>query len=505
MTKTTLTIFLALGISFAASAKVLICPAPEKEAKFGNCTLKVDGKNVDVYECTVSKLPINQVWPGYQRDIEQTEKAGFAYWDMGEDGATIEITTTKTNCRNVVVRPLSLGIKPKVEGGKVSFRLAKVKPVVVEFDGYHNALHLFPAKMDANQAVKKSPLCSQQCSYCSTYLDKIPKNIPPNYYYFAPGRHDVGTLRLKSGDSVYIAAGAVVYGSFVADDAENIKISGKGILDGGNIPRADRWARGGFGCLHFRNCKNVSVDGIILRDPNSWTVNVRRCENVDISNLKFVGLWRYNSDGIDIWDSKNVTFKDCFIRAYDDSIIVRATGPDNKNIFVENCVIWNDWGKSLAISLHGKPQGAENISFKNIDIIRPSSDAIHFANYDTAACMKNVRCENINIEVDDIMPRQLLQKKRGEVYKFKPNDNYVPRIIYVYLNSPKGVIDNISFENIKITGNENAESRFKGHNAEHPISNISVKNISINGKVAENLKDANIRVGKFVEKIKIEK
>ena len=505
MTKTTLTIFLALGISFAASAKVLICPAPEKEAKFGNCTLKVDGKNVDVYECTVSKYPINQVWPGYQRPIEQTEKAGFAYWDMGEDGATIEITTTKTNCRNVVVRPLSLGIKPQFKKNKITFKLNKIKPIVVEINGYHHALHLFPNPIQDDSALKKTTLCAPQCSYCSTYLNEIPKDRDPHYYYFAPGRHDVGTLRLKSNDRVHIAAGAVVYGSFVADDAENIKITGRGILDGSKIERADKWARGGFGCLHFRNCKNVSVDGIILRDPNSWTVNVRRCENVDISNLKFVGLWRYNSDGIDIWDSKNVTFKDCFIRAYDDSIIVRATGPDNKNIFVENCVIWNDWGKSLAISLHGKPQGAENISFKNIDIIRPSSDAIHFANYDTAACMKNVRCENINIEVDDIMPRQLLQKKRGEVYKFKPNDNYVPRIIYVYLNSPKGVIDNISFENIKITGNENAESRFKGHNAEHPISNISVKNISINGKVAENLKDANIRVGKFVEKIKIEK
>ena len=489
---------LCTAIQLTALAEVKVYPAPEKEAKFENCTLKVDGKNVDVYECTVSKYPINQVWPGYQRPIEQTEKAGFAYWDMGEDGATIEITTTKTNCRNVVVRPLSLGIKPQFKKNKITFKLNKIKPIVVEINGYHHALHLFPNPIQDDSALKKTTLCAPQCSYCSTYLNEIPKDRDPHYYYFAPGRHDVGTLLLKSNDRVHIAAGAVVYGSFVADDAENIKITGRGILDGSKIERADKWARGGFGCLHFRNCKNVSVDGIVLRDPNSWCINVRRCTDVDISNLKLVGLWRYNSDGIDVWDSANVSFKDSFIRGYDDSFIIRADNINNKKISVENCVMWNDWGLSLAIwawSQGGKGKSFEDISFKNIDVIRTTGQAIHISNKSQAA-VRNVKFENINIEYDAWTPRQILQRKenKAELYVPDPNDKFVPLAIFNESTAKDSLIENVSYENINIVGRSDAPSIIRSRNATCPIKNITVKNLKINGKDANGAASANMNI-----------
>ena len=84
-------------------------------------------------------------------------------------------------------------------------------------DGYHNALHLFPNPIPDGPAVKES------------------KNS--HLYYFGPGIHDVGKLQLKSNDSVYIAGGAVVYGSFIADNADNIHISGREVLDGGHLQR----------------------------------------------------------------------------------------------------------------------------------------------------------------------------------------------------------------------------------------------------------------------------
>ena len=56
---------LLTAIQLTAVAGVKLYPAPQGENKFENCALKIDGKNVDVYECNVSKYPINQVWPGY--------------------------------------------------------------------------------------------------------------------------------------------------------------------------------------------------------------------------------------------------------------------------------------------------------------------------------------------------------------------------------------------------------------------------------------------------------
>ncbi len=381
-------IIFCLSFPFSAFTEVITYPIPLNESKYEACLLQINGEPVDVYACRVSKFPINQWWPGYQRPIEQTEIAGFAYWDM-KGSVEVEINTMQA-VKQVVVRPLSLGIKAKVEANKISFKLDSIIPLVIEMDGYHKALHLFPNPIQNEITVPKSNICCPQCSYCSPQLTNLPDNKNEHSYYFGPGLHDVGTLQLESNDSVYIAGGAVVYGSFIADNADNIHICGRGILDGGHIQRADKRIRGGFGCLHFRNSSNITIKGIILRDPNAWGCNIRRCQNVDISNLKFIGFWRYNSDGIDIWDSRDVSFKNCFIRAYDDAIIIRATGPDNNKIHIDNCVLWNDWGLSLAISARGNVKAVEDITFKNINIIHASTCAIIIGNYNGA----NIR--NIN-------------------------------------------------------------------------------------------------------------
>ena len=475
------------AFQFAAFAEVKLHNAPKGENQSESFTLKVNGKRVFVYECTVSKYPINQVWPGYQRPIEQTEKASFAYWDMDEDGADIEITTN-VNCRSVVIRPLSLGIhptkaaslddnvnsslalKPKFAKNKIKFKLKTFRQIVVEVNGYHNSLHLFPNKMGF---------------YGVQFHPEV--NHTEN-----------GTLMLKSNTRVHIAAGAVVFGSLVADNAENIKITGRGILDGSRITRADKFARGGFGCLHFRNCKNVSVEGIILRDPNSWCVNVRRCTDVDIDNIKMIGLWRYNSDGIDVWDSSNVSFKNSFIRAFDDSFIIRSDDINNKNITVENCAMWNDWGLSLAVwawSKTMKGRSYENITFKNIDIIRSAGQAMHISNK-SGSTVRNVKFENINVEYDAWCPRQIFQKREnvGELYMPDPNDKYVPTAIFIESVEKDSKVEDITFENIKIVGRSDAPSAIRSRNAEIPVKGVKIKNLDNNGKKAATAEAANMRV-----------
>ena len=71
----------------------------------------------------------------------------------------------------------------------------------VEFDGYHNNLHVFA------DAVKEYAL-------------------PPNVLRFGPGMHEIGIRQLKSCDTVYLDPGAVVFGGFHASNATNIAILG---------------------------------------------------------------------------------------------------------------------------------------------------------------------------------------------------------------------------------------------------------------------------------------
>jgi hypothetical protein len=69
---------------------------------------------VPVHVCRVSAVPLNQVWPGYQRPLDQTELAGFACWDM-PGPVQIEVHVQRAP-QSVVVRPTSLAIQPRIEG-----------------------------------------------------------------------------------------------------------------------------------------------------------------------------------------------------------------------------------------------------------------------------------------------------------------------------------------------------------------------------------------------------
>jgi hypothetical protein len=61
---------------------VVVPPSPAEEAPSPDYTVTVNGQPVFTYSARVSAQPINQVWPGYQRPLEQTERAAFASWDM---------------------------------------------------------------------------------------------------------------------------------------------------------------------------------------------------------------------------------------------------------------------------------------------------------------------------------------------------------------------------------------------------------------------------------------
>ena len=133
---------LAAGLSHAADATaVRTWPAPADEPVSEHYELRVDGQAVPVHACRVSAVPFNQVWPGYQRPLDQTELAGFACWDM-QGPVKIEVQSRQA-VQSVVVRPASRGIRPTIENNRIAFSLERPGPVIVEVNGMHHALHLF--------------------------------------------------------------------------------------------------------------------------------------------------------------------------------------------------------------------------------------------------------------------------------------------------------------------------------------------------------------------------
>ena len=193
-------LFLSL-VSIAYSGNVAVAPMPAEEAACEDYQLKVDGQSVPVYSCRVSAMPFNQIWPGYQRPLDQTELSGFAYWEM-KGNVEVKIDC-KVAVKTAIIRPSVLGIEPKINGRQITFSLKSPSPFVVEVNDKHHVLHLFPSEMRTSK----------------------PDKSKPGMHYFGPGVHRPGLIRPKSGETVYIDAGAVVYGGVLCENVSDVTVA----------------------------------------------------------------------------------------------------------------------------------------------------------------------------------------------------------------------------------------------------------------------------------------
>ena len=104
----------------------------------------------------------------------------------------------KTPSKRIDIRPLSAGIKAKIDGEEVVFVLKKPGQYTFEPYGLHHALHIF-----------FNP-------YREWNIDPNAENVR----YFGPGGHEAGEIRVNDGEVVYLDDGAVVYGSVVGETCE---------------------------------------------------------------------------------------------------------------------------------------------------------------------------------------------------------------------------------------------------------------------------------------------
>ena len=126
--------------------------------------------------------------------------------------------------------------------------------------------------------------------------------------FFGPGVHRPKDLpnnqiRVPSNTTVYLAPGAVLKAKLLVDNAENVRIIGRGILD--------HPIRG----IEITDSENVLVDGITVVNPEHYTVFGGGSSEIVIRNLKSFSC-RSWSDGIDMMCCRSVrlTMSSCAIR-----------------------------------------------------------------------------------------------------------------------------------------------------------------------------------------------
>jgi len=503
---------LALAILLVGSAFAADLPRYER------MSLSVNGSPVAVSSARCSAMPMNRRWPGHQRSLDQTEICGFASFTLRDLAATVEIKVNEP-VSNVVVRPLAKGVKAEQVGDAIRLQITQCGQYSVEVNGWHRNLHLFvdPPRhfgVDAKD---------------------------PKVKYFGPGSHDAGLITLKSGETLYLAEGAVVCGRVVARDADDIRILGYGLLDAGglkeryirNDPEKDRQERVSgvavanverYDAIRLEFCDRVKIEGITIRDSMIYNIRPVGCRDLEIANVKTVGNWRYNSDGFDMHNCERVTIRDSFLRTFDDAICVKGfdcwmdekdmlhdgyTHDVFRDVLVTNCTVWCDWGKCFEIGAETRAREICNIRFRDCDAIRTSSAACDVCNIDYAD-VHDISFENMRVEYGAGRLQPQMQKGDDDRYVDRGNGSWMQGPVGIYLGyhfeysaagKRRGHVRNVTFRNISVTAERMPGSYFAGYDKDHRVSGIVVDGLYLNGKRLTE-REANIARGNaFVDPI----
>ncbi len=369
------------------------------------------------------------------------------------------------------IHPLRHGIKPKLEGSTISFPLERPLKLVIKPRG--------------DERIKPLALCA-------TPLERdVPAPDDPDVIYFGPGRHEAGVIRPASGQTVYLAPGALVEGRVETRDARGVSIRGRGTLDARGYSVREKQTH----AVLFERCTDVHLEGIGIRGGSWWMTLFLLTNDASATHLSLFGK-TVNTDGIDLDGVQRFVARDCFIRCEDDgfgwhAVDAAANGePPTRDCLAEDCVIWNTgWGNGLRIGASMETELFENITFRNIDVLEHAGAAIYSDHSDWATC-RNIRFENFFIE------------SRGR--KGRPVINiYIAKTRYsnnTGFRDARGQYDGLAF--INVAAPAGSSIKLAGFNADHRIENVVFRNCRRGDKPIDG--PGAIETNEFVGQVKFE-
>lgn len=184
---------------------------------------------------------------------------------------------------------------------------------------------------------------------------------------FPPGTYLCGTIHLKSGVALELAAGAVIaaspdeadfdryeelpfkpvddrettysrYALILGEGVTDVVISGAGVIDG------NRTKRGGPKPVAFKNSQRITIRGVTVRNSPNYAISLLGCEHVNIEGVSIVNSY---ADGIDPDCSRFVRIANCYVDSHDDAICPKASQAlgeprPTEHLVVTNCILRTD-------------------------------------------------------------------------------------------------------------------------------------------------------------------
>ena len=358
--------------------------------------------------------------------------------------------------------------------------------IVVNGEPKKHVLHLFCNSID-----HKAPSVPDTKGYHRYEAQKL--------HYFGPGYHDLkkliqtDLLQIEDGWSVYLAAGAVVYGSLRMSETKKwVQVYGRGMIY--NDTRNPRVI------FDASYCKGALVNGILFHCHRAqcWQVAISHCENIEFKQVKILGTRYASTDGLDIINCRQCAFLNTFIRANDDAIAIKGLGGQKPADSDPNCnltfcgmQLWNDCNCAMGIGAENHCSLYENIRFMNSSILFSYDDPDYHEMLDeraalTICCIHGTYFRNISYDNIDVY-----HCERLIAAGFQPN---------FWFGSLKGDqstpggIDGITYRNIRSFNNSGSRIANKIHlygwsgkdgTPSKTVNNVTFENLEVEGKKVE--------------------
>ena len=466
---------LVLASAAAAEGQLTIYEGPRTMESSRTASVRVNGYDLFVYDVMVNH---EHIWNA--NTIPSSTP--MTYFDFrGKVRIEVEMPGLEQPVESAAVLPTAAGIVPEVETGVVRFELTEPGQYTVVFnDNVNKALHIFANPPEEN----------------------VPDPEDPNVYYIGPGEWVIDAIMLKDNETLYISGGAVLHSIITAANADNVRICGRGIIDGSDYPAWNQTGSYARVPISLDHSKNLSVEGVIVANSNCWNVNSYSCKNVEITNVKVIS-GRQNGDGFTFQSCTNHTVTDCFARTWDDSLVLKNYSGSTKGIIFRNCQIWTDLAQSMEIGYETDkgytldPEISE-VLFEDITVlynfhkpvisIHNSDDAfVHDITY------RNIVVENAFMQGDNGNNKELIEMSLAKSSWTTVRDEF-------------GTIDNILIDGLTVVNTVNGKvprSRIAGQDEDHQITNVTLQNVTILGEPMSDLKEMKIDVNDFCDGITI--
>lgn len=453
-----------------------IYEGPKTMTSSQDAVITANGHALFVYDVMVNHQHIwsDNVLP------TSTPMASFDF--DGEVTLDIQMPGLSKAVESAAVLPSAWGIIPEVSDGHVRFTVTEPGQYTVVFnDDVNKAAHIFANPIETD----------------------VPDPDDPNVYYIGPGEWAMDAIVLEDNQTLYLSGGAVLHSIISVSGSENVRICGRGIIDGSDYAAWNQPGSYARVPIDLNHAKNVTVEGITLVNSNCWNLNSFASQNVQIDNVKIIS-GRQNGDGFTFQSCQNHTVSNSFVRSWDDSLVLKNYSGSTKGITFRDIQVWTDLAQSMEIGYEtdkGRTLDPEisDVLFEDITVlynfhkpvisIHNSDDAyVHDITY------RNILVENAFMQGDNGNNKQLIEMTLLKSGWSTVTDEY-------------GSIDNVRIDGLTVLHTLDGrvpESRFVGHGPDNRITNVTIRNVTICGEPIRSMKDLKASQNEYCEGIVVE-